>query len=1294
MDFKTYRDGSAAVAPTAASLSPLFDDMFKCFICFETLVKPVMCPKCSKVGCEGCVKKWLTEEQSQCPHCRATLFDTQLVPCRFIDDMVVQLQKVLLDSKNTKKTTDELCSRHSVQLYYYCHDCSEGICPDCAVLDPTHREHKFEHLHTVYSQHRSAITAKSLALYEAMDEHRRLLTKIDKKLFVFRDQKRKIEAQHQLMLQNAEKKFVMDSHQPIQSLRALRDRLIKEKQEIRQALNDVHQSLTTTSQTALIKNSENIMQLIKEKQVDISQLTLPIITSQVDSDLLPPYEVHDFGFRKAREVIRTADMESTPILASGLHWKLHMGHTDSHMSVYLQLLTDKPEAETYNFRFELINYNSPFENLVREGEATFAAGHAAGFRYFISLEKLMADGFPDPNTGDVIVRLYVRAASYGQKCRDLERRIASITGNRRGSETVPEHPVTNLRFCDHDLGSETEISPPVGYQPSQSNRSSPHNRSRTVSQVSASSVTDLTWSFRQPGASDEVASLPHDFSSDEDFQSPLSERSATLEELISRSASPPSPPPQNRSDRDDVPTVGRGLLTATGQSRWPVRASLRQQRNPQTRQSTFSFSSSTYENDEPHGAATAAEPGQLVDHNIAEAVARLQSLSMADSQAGLTDQYLRYERRTVDDDESTVSSESQSSSHRVVPPRYPCSTYPILPGLEDALPTDNENGRPTADVSNDSGRANLGVPDAAAILERLSELDNERLTRIMRNNGARVSADSPDRDGRPDRPFTSLRNEMAEFETFVDSVTQEVRDFENLVVATATERDATRMRNIRALGATTQSRTLRRATQAEADSSANEFEEEVTPPEYRSLCESCHENRDSSFSSESGHSCSSRLGDPDDTNLPRSGSTRSLSDFGPHGDDQMDGYASEPSRAYGSHRHALSELQSNQSRASRAEPSPPMTVVSTTPRSRASYPFHARPNMRASMTFPSHQISTPLNRIRPPPPPPSTPFQFGASHTGTPPPFQFGATSHTSTPPPFQFGTTSHTGMFLPAALTTITPSGPHAVRQTAHPLQYLWETRAPPKRPIAAKPEDTLPTDDETPERGNRNPYRPSYRSKTEEEWDEQLEKEMEEDHRDSLRHQTNSSSSPRPLLPASTSPSMSTPPSRIRASSGPPTRSPPPPPTRANTHPKTLPLIPPVETSVESNPHPPAAPHRQRRPLSSSTTSTNTSSYRSAASEPESELRLDEAEEGVKRTVFDIAQGYSDYAARRIQEGLAKENATDPDLDIPFGVSGRKPGTRPGTPYTEVGEEESSSSGEISFTEGRTGRGLRQWR
>lgn len=71
----------------------------------EKLRNARLCPKCSKLCCYHCIYRWLTEQRSQCPHCRAPLQINELVNCRWAEEVTQRLdviQKCGSDAKNSR----------------------------------------------------------------------------------------------------------------------------------------------------------------------------------------------------------------------------------------------------------------------------------------------------------------------------------------------------------------------------------------------------------------------------------------------------------------------------------------------------------------------------------------------------------------------------------------------------------------------------------------------------------------------------------------------------------------------------------------------------------------------------------------------------------------------------------------------------------------------------------------------------------------------------------------------------------------------------------------------------------------------------------------------------------------------------------------------------------------------------------------------------------------------------------------------------------------------------------------
>lgn len=102
----------------------------QCYICFQNVKKPRMCPSCSKLACQNCLRTWIEESKPECPHCRKPLLLGSFADCeRFVNDI-----KHLLSSMDSNERLKEKCVEHRIEMSYFCEECSEAICSDCGMF--------------------------------------------------------------------------------------------------------------------------------------------------------------------------------------------------------------------------------------------------------------------------------------------------------------------------------------------------------------------------------------------------------------------------------------------------------------------------------------------------------------------------------------------------------------------------------------------------------------------------------------------------------------------------------------------------------------------------------------------------------------------------------------------------------------------------------------------------------------------------------------------------------------------------------------------------------------------------------------------------------------------------------------------------------------------------------------------------------------------------------------------------------------------------------------------------------
>uniref|UniRef100_A0A8C9DI45 Tripartite motif containing 37 n=1 Tax=Prolemur simus TaxID=1328070 RepID=A0A8C9DI45_PROSS len=103
-------------------------EVFRCFICMEKLRDARLCPHCSKLCCFSCIRRWLTEQRAQCPHCRAPLQLRELVNCRWAEEVTQQLDTLQLCSLTKHEENEKDKYEYRVEMVHQsCNDPTKNI---------------------------------------------------------------------------------------------------------------------------------------------------------------------------------------------------------------------------------------------------------------------------------------------------------------------------------------------------------------------------------------------------------------------------------------------------------------------------------------------------------------------------------------------------------------------------------------------------------------------------------------------------------------------------------------------------------------------------------------------------------------------------------------------------------------------------------------------------------------------------------------------------------------------------------------------------------------------------------------------------------------------------------------------------------------------------------------------------------------------------------------------------------------------------------------------------------------
>ena len=122
------------------NISSEIKDTVKCYICFDKITKPKMCPHCHRIACDRCLFNWFIKlKKGKCGYCRVKTNYYQMVSVPFMDKVVTFVEKFFNKNADLTDTIDkdflEYCPKHKNEvLYYYCLDCDHAYCKTCFVF--------------------------------------------------------------------------------------------------------------------------------------------------------------------------------------------------------------------------------------------------------------------------------------------------------------------------------------------------------------------------------------------------------------------------------------------------------------------------------------------------------------------------------------------------------------------------------------------------------------------------------------------------------------------------------------------------------------------------------------------------------------------------------------------------------------------------------------------------------------------------------------------------------------------------------------------------------------------------------------------------------------------------------------------------------------------------------------------------------------------------------------------------------------------------------------------------------
>uniref|UniRef100_A0A1B6LNJ5 RING-type domain-containing protein n=1 Tax=Graphocephala atropunctata TaxID=36148 RepID=A0A1B6LNJ5_9HEMI len=460
-------------------------EVFRCFICMEKLRDAHLCPHCSKLCCYVCIRRWLTEQRSQCPHCRASLHLHELVNCRWVEEVTQQLDTLQAAGITQPRTDDadrDRCRSHQEKLSVYCWTCRCCICHQCALWGGTHTNHTFKPLEEVYETHASQIKDEVAQLRRRLLELISLVQEVERNVESVRSAKdervREIRNAVELMIARLDSQLKAK----LLTLMAQKSSLTQETEQLEALLQEIEHQLHTRKRSEFIAHSAELSRMIHlvRKKPMASFVTAPV-PADFQSEIVPGYDSSTFAMQQFTQLQHKADpVYSPPLHVNGLCWRLKV-YPDgngvvrgNYLSVFLELTAGLPETSKYEYRVEMIHQGSrdASKNIVREFASDFEIGECWGYNRFFRLDLLASEGYLNTEMDTLILRFQVRPPTFFQRCRDQQWYIGQLLTlqNQQGQQINELKEQLTINLCGNALNAAIRgVSNNSSLQPSSVN---------------------------------------------------------------------------------------------------------------------------------------------------------------------------------------------------------------------------------------------------------------------------------------------------------------------------------------------------------------------------------------------------------------------------------------------------------------------------------------------------------------------------------------------------------------------------------------------------------------------------------------------------------------------------------------------------------------------------------------------------------------------------------------------------------------------------------------------------------
>ncbi|KAI6656409.1 E3 ubiquitin-protein ligase TRIM37 [Oopsacas minuta] len=397
------------------------EEVFCCYICLERLQDTRLCPKCSKMCCFQCIRRWLIEQKPSCPHCRSSLLLHELVKCRWVDDLLPRLEN---HSKKEALARDK-CPTHSEQLSVYCITCGVCVCHQCALWAGEHTEHKFQPVTEIYEAHKLELYDEVKNLKKRLAEILDCIADIERQLTSYNQERETQLKQISKVMKDITSRIDIQISAQLAKLRHQQSTLQKDSDIVEKKIGEVLNKIETSVKSDLISSFPELLQELIGMSSQLAKpptANLTFLGKELEftNELVPNYLEKEFiieDFSTCRR--RGSPIYSPPLTLHGQIWKLKVYPNGNgvfrgdFLSVFLELSQGFAGSAKYEYRVSMVHFSRNSDRTVyREFLSDFEPGECWGYNRFYRLEHLETKGYLDSVEDVLTLQFAVRSPTY------------------------------------------------------------------------------------------------------------------------------------------------------------------------------------------------------------------------------------------------------------------------------------------------------------------------------------------------------------------------------------------------------------------------------------------------------------------------------------------------------------------------------------------------------------------------------------------------------------------------------------------------------------------------------------------------------------------------------------------------------------------------------------------------------------------------------------------------------------------------------------------------------------------